>query len=344
MLHFYPGPSKLHAHVAQHTHDAVASGLLSMNHRSEAFMQFYKETANKTYQNLKVPESYAVLFTSSATEWWQVLSQSFVDSTFQHVYNGSFGEKWKEVSEYNQNKVVDLPFDLQRSIDLSFVPHTENDLLCLTQVETSTGYEIKAETLQYIRTQWKGLIAIDATSAMGGIETDFSLADIWFASVQKCFGLPSGLAVGFVSERVKEYISEPIKHYNNISEQLSQLKKFQTTHTPNILGMYLFNRRLEDFQEGSTIYNEVKNHALHWKLFFGTNTYNYAPLIPEEFQSNTVFTIAYPNVASLMSKAAHEGLILGNGYGEFKSSTFRIANFPAHSLEEIKKLQEWLVR
>jgi phosphoserine aminotransferase len=344
MLHFYPGPSKLHAHVSQHMNEAVASGLLSMNHRSDAFMQFYLETYEKTKLNLKLPEMYALLFTSSATEWWQLLTQSFAKSTFHHVYNGSFGEKWKEVSESNAVQVVDLPFDLQRSVDLSFITHTENDVLCLTQVETSTGYELKPEVLIEIRAHWKGLIAVDATSAMGGIETDFSLADIWFASVQKCFGLPSGLAVGFVSERVKECISEPIKHYNNLSEQLTQFKKFQTTHTPSILGMYLFNRRLEDYAADTKLYYEVKNHALLWKLFSGTNTYNYAPLIPEEFQSNTVFTIAYPSIATLMNKASHEGLILGNGYGNYKSGTFRIANFPAHTLEEIKKLQEWLVR
>jgi phosphoserine aminotransferase len=45
-----------------------------------------------------------------------------------------------------------------------------------------------------------------------------------------------------------------------------------------------------------------------------------------------------------MHKASQDGLILGNGYGEYKHNTFRIANFPAHTLEEIKKLQEWLVR
>jgi phosphoserine aminotransferase len=322
---------------------AVSSGLLSMNHRSEVFMDFYKNTFEKAVSNLNIPSNYALLFTSSATEWWQILAQSFQKSTFHHVYNGSFGEKWKEVSVHQTCDVIDLPFDLERSIDLSFISHQEKDILCLTQVETSTGYEIKKDTLLQIRKQWKGIIAIDATSAMGGIETDFSLADIWFASVQKCFGLPSGLAVAFVNERVKDFIHEPLKKYNNLSDQLAQFKHFQTTHTPNILGIYLFNQRLNQYSNTS-IYQEIKNHALHWKLFFGTNTYNYVPLIPEEFQSDTVFTIAYPNVVSLMHKASQEGIILGNGYGIYKNNTFRIANFPAHTLEEIKKLQDWLTK
>jgi phosphoserine aminotransferase len=49
------------------------------------------------------------------------------------------------------------------------------------------------------------LIAVDATSSMAGVELDWQSADIWFASVQKCFGLPAGMAVMVCSPRALQY-------------------------------------------------------------------------------------------------------------------------------------------
>jgi phosphoserine aminotransferase len=47
-------------------------------------------------------------------------------------------------------------------------------------------------------------------------------------------------------------------------------------------------------------------------------------------------------IKKIKSSAWDAGLLLGEGYGEFKTTTFRIANFPALKKVEIRKLMEFL--
>ena len=44
MITFYPGPSKIYPQVELYLQDAYQSGTLSMNHRSQGFMDVLKET------------------------------------------------------------------------------------------------------------------------------------------------------------------------------------------------------------------------------------------------------------------------------------------------------------
>ena len=46
----------------------------------------------------------------------------------------------------------------------------------------------------------------------------------------------------------------------------------------------------------------------------------------------------YPDLVK--EKLAKHGMILGGGYGEDKDNQFRIANFPAVSVQDIKNLLE----
>ena len=78
MLNFYPGPSKLYAGIDLHIQKAIASGILSMNHRSADFMALYKQVQDGFEMYYDLPKGYSVYFTSSATECWTILAESFL--------------------------------------------------------------------------------------------------------------------------------------------------------------------------------------------------------------------------------------------------------------------------
>lgn len=66
--------------------------------------------------------------------------------------------------------------------------------MCCVANETSNGTQISNESLAALKLKSpKSLLFIDATSSLGGYNHDISLGDVWLASSQKCFGLPSGL-------------------------------------------------------------------------------------------------------------------------------------------------------
>ncbi|MFN8414956.1 MAG: aminotransferase class V-fold PLP-dependent enzyme [Cytophagaceae bacterium] len=341
MLNFYPGPSKLHASIEEDMQQALRSGILSMNHRSKAFSHLYQTTEIVAQEVFHLPSGYKVYFTSSATECWEIIAQSFPNYTFTHIYNGAFGNKWKQVSEALGRKVQANSYSFEEPIPASFYSSSqENSILCLTQVETSNGSCIPSSKFGSIRTNWKGLIAVDATTSMAGVETDFSMADIWFASVQKCFGLPSGLAVLVVSPRVEETLKDVTSaHYNDLKNIIANGQQFQTTHTPNILGIYLLKQRLAGLSM-ELPYARVVAQMNDINRFFEKSTFS--PIISEkEYQSPTVLTLKASSEAELkdlFQRAEAAKIILGKGYGEWKSNTFRIANFPAHTKEDIGQL------
>jgi len=71
----------------------------------------------------------------------------------------------------------------------------------------------------------------------------------------------------------------------------------------------------------------------------------FEPLISEQaVRSDTVIAVTADakHLANLKEEAKKAGFLLGNGYDKWKESTFRIANFPAISTENIYKLKEFL--
>jgi phosphoserine aminotransferase len=63
-------------------------------------------------------------------------------------------------------------------------------------------------------------------------------------------------------------------------------------------------------------------------------------------RSYTVVPVTAPaeTVQSIKAAAKRKGFLLGEGYGEWKQTTFRIANFPALKRKEIKALIQLLAK
>lgn len=71
----------------------------------------------------------------------------------------------------------------------------------------------------------------------------------------------------------------------------------------------------------------------------------YSPLIQNaNVRSYTVLGVKDnpERIAQIKKGAKQQGLLLGNGYGNWKSNTFRIANFPAITEEEFEQLKDFL--
>jgi phosphoserine aminotransferase len=341
MTSFYPGPSQIYPQIADYLQDAFHSGILSANHRSAQCMALVEETLGLFHEKLNLPTDYSIYFTSSATECWEIISQSIISPRFVHIYNGAFGKKWYEyAAKIAQNECIAIDFD----IDDNF-PNFErkfDDIICVTQNETSNGTQIRMKDLAKIRSE-NQLITVDAVSSMAGIELEWTLADIWLASVQKCFGLPAGLGILICSPKAKYVFkkSDPQKHYNSLTALDKNIQSFQTTHTPNVLGIYLLNRVLHQIPNISEASQRIKNQASDWYNFFENSNEWELLAKNKEKRSDTVIVVkADPEkIARLKQETEKEGLILGKGYGNWKDSTFRIANFPSINPLEIERLK-----
>ncbi len=348
MISFYPGPSRVYPKVSRYLQEACNLGILSINHRSEAFVNISQQTTVLLKEKLSIPKSYSIYFVSSATECWEIIAQSLIENDSLHFYNGAFGKKWFTYTKRLKPEARALPFDVQETLAPERLNLKPGEVICLTQNETSNGTQVSNRVIQKLRKKYPDhLVAIDATSSMGGIELDFLSADIWLASVQKCFGLPAGLGLLICSPAAltRAQAIDKRLHYNSLLFLDDMMKLHQTSYTPNVLNIYLLMRVLEDVKPIQKVDKLIRGRYKKWEAFFDTKSerLNFLPK-NKAVRSRTVLTIetSASLLQTLKSEGIKAGFILGNGYGEWKDTTFRIANFPALKRTEIARLMDFL--
>lgn len=348
MLTFAPGPSKVYDALSTYLQDAFNEGILSANHRSGPFMKLYQETESLMRQKLHMPEDYSLLFTSSATENWEIISQSIVESASFHIYSGSFGKKWIGFAQHIIPASSGIKIDANQEIDVENLEIAEEfDLIALTQNETANASQVPMSVIEAIKEKFpEKMIAVDTTSSMAGIEFDFSLADIWYSSVQKCFGLPAGLGILILSPKAIEKTERKGENgrYNSLNFMIENARGYQTHYTPNVLGIYLLNRVLKDMPEIQHIDANLRAR-MHKLENCIAKTKSLRMLVTNEAtRSTTVMGVTGPEevITKVKNEAKAAGMELGSGYGPLKPTSFRIANFPAITNAEMDRLIEFL--
>jgi phosphoserine aminotransferase len=340
MLSFYPGPSKVHPEALGYIQEAFEQGIVSMNHRSPQFEALLEATFQELHAKWNIPADYTIYFVSSATEAWEIVTQSLVRKKSTHLYNGAFGKKW---AHYAKAVAESFEFTLDQSlaeVSLQLGP-ISGDTLCLVQSETSngSGQQIRRADFQLAE---DAIIAVDATSSMGGIELPWNEADVWLASVQKCIGIPAGMGLMICSPKALTRAKEVGRatHYNDILFLEENRRLFQTQMTPNVLGIYLIYRQTQQLPSLSETHRATLAKMKIWTDFWDKQS-DFTYLIEREnLRLPTVLALKGPEekIQALHARCQANGIELGKGYGEWKNTTFRIANFPAHTVEDIETL------
>lgn len=353
ILSFNPGPSKVDPGVRQFMEQAHDEGFLQLGHRSERFVQLSKQVVATLRAKLNIPGEFFIYFTSSATECWEIIAQSLTRTRSLHFYNGAFGERWFQYAQALRPGATAYPFGVQDALDAQGLPPADNvDVVCLTQNETSNGTQVDATLLQRVTNHYRdALICVDATSSLGGLNLRYSRADVWFASVQKCLGLPAGLGLLICSPRAIERAKAlgERAHYNALLSIHEKMLNYQTTHTPNVLGIYLLNRVLESRPIVKNLHDHLTARADILYQFLEETFAAGQPLVASrERRSTTVLAVEVtgPPADRLDALKRHclaQGIQLGGGYGAWAKTTFRIANFPQLTDPDFVRLQAALM-
>ncbi|QCK16067.1 aminotransferase class V-fold PLP-dependent enzyme [Mangrovivirga cuniculi] len=345
-LFLLPGPSRVDRRVPKYLSDAYDEGFMSYNHRSPQVIELIKKTTGIMRKRLNIPADYTITFVSSATECWQIIAQSLIKKKSCHIYNGSFGEKWYNNTVKLGFEAKPVEFDINEDIPVDKIQEIKADTFCITHNETSNGTALSKEEILALRqVQGKAILAVDATSSMAGYKLPFNLADVWYASVQKCFGLPAGMGVLILSPRAVEraFKLNNTNHYNSLVNIINQASQFQTTHTPNVLDIYLMNRVLKKRKNIDKVHEDLKSRYKKIEQTVSENNSVDWLVTNIDKRSYTVLALKYlPNDISIYQLADDTQIVLGKGYGKWKENTFRVANFPALRKREINKLLNFL--
>ena len=348
-VYFTPGPSQLHPVVRASFESALAEDICSISHRSERFREIYRSTTGALRSLMEIPETSHVLFLSSATEAMERVIQSCVGEKSCHFVNGAFSKRFFEISQMLGRRAEKLDAVAGEGFDLvhAEVSH-DSEMICVTQNETSTGIWVPPDAVTALGAKYPDkLLAVDVVSSAPCVRLNFSAADLVFFSVQKCFGMPSGLGVLVASARSVERARSlrtgglHTESYHSLLSLVELGGKAQTYETPNVLSIYLLGKvaawmhdygvekiRRETEKKAEYMYGEISRMA-------GAEVF----VRDTVFRSPTVITAAVSRPVSEVRKSlSMRGLHVGAGYSDFKDRHIRIANFPAHSMGQVENL------
>lgn len=349
MRYFTPGPTQLHPRIPELISEALQREIGSISHRSKEFERIYLRATNGLRVLLELPDTHQIFFLASANEGWERSIQSCAQTHTFHLVQGVFAERYlgisKELGKLPQSFTV--PAGEQVDLSMLNVPN-ESELICMVQNETSTGVAIPGAAIAALKRRYPDkLIALDVVSSAPIAPLPWSEVDCAFFSVQKCFGLPAGLAVMVVSAaaRAKAHALQTqgvsVGSYHSLPALEYFGQRNQTPETPNVLGIFLLGGVVEDFIKVGlpSLRQEILHRADKLYTFFekrdGFNPFVRTP----EARSSTVLTIeVVGGSAPVIKRLQEKGYEVGAGYGVFKDSQIRIGNFPLHTQSEFEGL------
>ncbi len=330
-------------------------GVQMFSHRSKEYQELHHQTVERLQRFLET-KNQVFLFPSSGSGVMEGTVRNCVEQKMLCCISGEFGKRYAEVGESNGKEVERLETELGHPITpelldekLSSTPDVE--AVTITYNETSTGVINPLLELAKIVKKHGKLLFVDAVSAMGGVElkVDQWRIDVCFASSQKCFGIPPGLAVASVSEEAlmrSGRAKDKGWYFDFKLYEKYQQKEWSTHMTPPIPQVAALRKELELIEaEGGKrkrleLYSERSRRITEGIGKLGLS------LFPKPgCESPTVACVNAPKGMGgidVYERMRKRGFELAKGYGALRERTFRIGNMGYIRFEDIDKMLQAL--
>lgn len=298
------------------------------------------------------PEEYVcVPFAGSGTLVMDVCINSLIPEGKQILIlsNGSYSDRAVEICKYYQMDFIEIKSDHKKSYDFDLIDeHELNKVFAvyMTHHETGTGVLNDVYRLSKIakKNGWVSIVDTISTYAMLPINLPKLGIDFIMTSSQKGIGAFAGLSfvIGKTAaiEKSKDYFKR--SYYNNLYRQFNYFKETNQMHfTPPVQIAYASLRAVENiFIEGLS--NKFKRHfELIQEIRINFKNLGFKEYIQEEFQSNILISIAYPDSSNWDFIKVHDycyerGFTIYPGKNE-KERYFRLSVFGDIHIKDIRQ-------
>ncbi|MDQ3914785.1 MAG: phosphoserine transaminase [Actinomycetota bacterium] len=341
---FGSGPSKVRPEAVAAL-AAAAPGYLGTSHRQSGV----RSTVGRLREGLGtlfgLPDGYeVVLGNGGATLFWDALAFGLVRSRSRHYVFGEFSSKCAAAARSAPHLHDPEIVESEPGTHPPPVPSDAADLYALTQNETSTGV-----AMPVTRVAPHGLVAVDATSAAGGLPVHPREFDCYYFAPQKNFASDGGLWVALCSPAALARIDEVsasaryVPASLDLSLALESSRKDQTYNTPALATLFLMVEQVEWM---------LANGGLEWAVGRCARSadilYSWAdrspfatPFVPDPAQrSPVVGTIDFEGVDARALAAAlrANGIVDTEPYRKLGRNQLRIAMYTAIDPEDVEQL------
>jgi phosphoserine aminotransferase len=349
---FGSGPSKVRP---EHLERLVQTGVtyLGTSHRQRPVKSMVGRIRSGLAELLSLPDGYEVLLGNGGTTcFWDAATFGLVESQSQHLCFGEFSAKFagavKAAPHLKDPQIVESPVGTHPLP----VADPSVDLYALTHNETSTGVamEIRRPAGAAPPLQGGGLVAVDATSAAGGLRVDPTQFDVYYLAPQKCFASDGGLWAAACSPAAVERIERIgasdrwVPAFLDLKIALDNSRLDQTYNTPALVTLYLFAQQLTWMLEnGGLEWTAARCDRSAEILYTWAEQSGFArPFVdkPSE-RSHVVATVDFVDALDASAIAAvlrRNGVVDTEPYRKLGRNQLRIAMFPAIDPEDVAAL------
>ncbi|MBI4568345.1 MAG: alanine--glyoxylate aminotransferase family protein [Planctomycetes bacterium] len=340
---FLPGPVE----VAPEVRAAMSTPMIG--HRMSECSDLIRRIRPKLQQAL-FTKNPVFLGTAAATGFQEACFRNLCAQRALSAVCGAFSERFALMGQAN-GKPTDtyaVEWGQPNTADVigEKLASRKYDLFTMVHNETSTGVMNPVEEIARVMRDFpEVMFCVDAVSSLGGvkIEPDRLGIDVLFASVQKAFALPPGFTVLAVSERAIEK-AKTVKdrgNYFDFVEMREYDKKDQTPFTPSIAHMFALDRQLDRMlKEG--VENRFARHQAMQQRAHGWGREKFGLFAKPGYESVTLTVFRNQNRFEFKALNSHlsatRGLVIGDGYGKIKGSTFRIGHMGDATLGDLNEV------
>ncbi|MEF8856150.1 MAG: alanine--glyoxylate aminotransferase family protein [Haloplanus sp.] len=345
---YIPGPTEVREDVVE----AMCEPMFG--HRMDRMTDLYTTIVEDTKDFLGT-DNDVIILTASGTEFWEASTLNLVNENILVPTCGSFSERHANVAERLGKNVDRLEYEWGKAIKPEDVREAleesdkHYDVVASVMNESSTGVRNPIEEIGDVVAEYPDTyFVVDAVSSLGGdyVDIDAHDIDVIFASTQKAFAMPPGLAVCVVSEDAyqRERETDAASWYGGFQRCLDYYdRKGQTHSTPAIPIMLAYRQQMkhmleEDHAGRDERHREMAEYTREWAR-------EHFDLFPEAgYESQTVSCIENTqgiDVAETIETVSERyDMIFSNGYGDIAEETFRIGHMGEHSVESIEALTD----
>ena len=345
---YIPGPTEVRDDVIEAMTESP------FGHRMDRMTDLYTTIVEDTKTFLGT-DNDVIILTGSGTEFWEATTLNLVDDRVLVPVCGAFSERYANVAERLGKEVDRLeyewgeavkPEDVREALDASDEGY---DMVAGVMNESSTGVRNPIEEMGDVIAEYPDTyFAVDAVSSLGGdyVDIDAHDIDVIFASTQKAFAMPPGLAVCVVSQDAydREVEKGTSSWYGGFRRCIDYYdRKGQTHSTPAIPIMLAYRKQMKRMlDEGHAARDERHREMMAYVHDWADE---YFAMFPEEgYESQTVACIENTqgiDVAATIEEVSEEyDMAFSNGYGDIAEETFRIGHMGEHTVESVKALTD----
>ncbi len=248
---FCVGPSVVR-HEAIDALAAEADTYLGTSHRQDRVKDMVGRLRTGLHELFSLPDGWEiVLGNGGTTVFWDAATFGLIERRSQHLSYGEFSSKFATCAKTAPH-LDDPEILVAEPPGAPSAVASDVDLYALTHNETSTGVAV-APVRPAGTTAADGLVAVDATSAAGGLRWDPAEVDCYYFAPQKCLGSDGGLWIAACAPAAVERIERIAASDRwcpasiDLGIALDNSRKNQTYNTPALVTVFLAVHQIEWF-------------------------------------------------------------------------------------------------